>query len=340
MADGKLKELCRAYGSDCGGTSVDAQFFQLLVKILGGPLMKSLKEENPMAYLDLFREFETVKRTIDSSKTGKVNMTVPYVALDKMCKTILKEDFSSAVESSIFRNEISLRGDKLRFNVDRMIKLFTPTVDSIVVLINDVLRNKTATEVTHILLVGGFSECRLVQESINKAFTNKKVIIPSEAGLSVLKGAVLFGHRPDYIQSRVMRFSYGLKFSRPFNDKKHDMKYLEEINGVKQCANMFSKLVSKDEVVQCGKKIRKEISTIYEMQTALILELYISTDVNPCYVDEVSCTPIGEMTIQFPNPCSEKRYVDVETVFGNTEIGLTAVDQKSGEKITSYFTLV
>jgi hypothetical protein len=42
---------------------------------------------------------------------------------------------------------------------------------------------------------------------MKKNFPNKRIIIPEEAGLSVLKGAVLFGHKPDYIASRVMRFS-------------------------------------------------------------------------------------------------------------------------------------
>ncbi|CAG2190458.1 unnamed protein product [Mytilus edulis] len=62
--DGRLKELHRASGNDCGGTSVDGRFFQMLVKILGGPVMKKIKDEDPAAYLDLFREFEAVKRTI------------------------------------------------------------------------------------------------------------------------------------------------------------------------------------------------------------------------------------------------------------------------------------
>ncbi|XP_076084481.1 heat shock 70 kDa protein 12B-like [Mytilus galloprovincialis] len=69
--DGRLKELYRASGNDCGGTSVDGRFFQMLVKILGGPLMKKIKDEDPAAYLDLFREFEAVKRTIVTGKEGK-----------------------------------------------------------------------------------------------------------------------------------------------------------------------------------------------------------------------------------------------------------------------------
>jgi activator of 2-hydroxyglutaryl-CoA dehydratase len=46
-------------------------------------------------------------------------------------------------------------------------------------------------------MVGGFSECELVQDAIrDKIGTSIKLIIPVEAGLAVLKGAVLFGHQP------------------------------------------------------------------------------------------------------------------------------------------------
>jgi hypothetical protein len=51
-------------------------------------------------------------------------------------------------------------------------------------------------------------------------FPNKRIIIPEEAGLSVLKGAVLFGHTPDYIASRVMRFSYGTDVTTLFDPDK------------------------------------------------------------------------------------------------------------------------
>jgi hypothetical protein len=45
-------------------------------------------------------------------------------------------------------------------------------------------------------------------------------------------------------------------------------------------------------------------------------------------------------TITFPETCAERRWVDVEFIFGNTEIGMTAVDRNSGKKITSRFNLI
>jgi hypothetical protein len=43
-------------------------------------------------------------------------------------------------------------------------------------------------------MVGGFSESTILQEHIKKGFPDKNLFIPKEAGLAVLKGAVIFGH--------------------------------------------------------------------------------------------------------------------------------------------------
>ncbi|XP_076086869.1 heat shock 70 kDa protein 12B-like [Mytilus galloprovincialis] len=112
--DGMLKEVCQATGDACGGTSIDNEFFQLFVKIVGAPLMNSLSKNDPSAYLDLFREFEIVKRTINPNKKGKMNFTIPFVALDKLCKNTFEEDFPTTVSSCSLSDKICLRGDKMR----------------------------------------------------------------------------------------------------------------------------------------------------------------------------------------------------------------------------------
>jgi hypothetical protein len=80
-----------------------------------------------------------------------------------------------------------------------MIKLFTPTIDSIITLMKNTLSNRSTNDLSTILMVGGFSECPLIQDAVQAAFPGKRIIIPEDAGMSVLKGAVLFGHRPGLI---------------------------------------------------------------------------------------------------------------------------------------------
>jgi hypothetical protein len=69
ISNGHLKELCHASGGDCGGTSIDNALIQMIVKILGPSIITLLKQEDPTAYLDLLREFETVKQK-KSHKNG------------------------------------------------------------------------------------------------------------------------------------------------------------------------------------------------------------------------------------------------------------------------------
>jgi molecular chaperone DnaK (HSP70) len=100
----------------------------------------------------------------------------------------------------------------LRFNADLIIKLFTPTIDSIITLMKNTLSNRSTNDLSTILMVGGFSECPLIQDAVQAAFPGKRIIIPEDVDMSVLKGAVLFGHRPDFILSRVMKSSYEYSF--------------------------------------------------------------------------------------------------------------------------------
>ena len=157
-----------------------------------------MKGNDPLSYLDLVREFEAVKRTVGTEKKKKVNVIIPipFVAIDGICKEFGGKSLESAISSSLYVDKITLRYDKLKFNADLMIKLFTPTIDSIITLMKNTLSNRSTNGVSNILMVGGFSECPLIQEAVQKAFPGKRIIIPEDAGMSVLKGAVLFGHQP------------------------------------------------------------------------------------------------------------------------------------------------
>jgi hypothetical protein len=78
---------------------------------------------------------------------------------------------------------------------------------------------------------------------MKRNFPNKRIIIPEEAGLSVLKGAVLFGHKPDYIASRVMRFSYGTDISVLFDPENHEQHRKYTCDGRDRCLGIFSAML-------------------------------------------------------------------------------------------------
>jgi hypothetical protein len=45
----------------------------------------------------------------------------------------------------------------------------------------------------------------MIQEAFRSAFPEKNIIIPEDAGLAIVKGAVLFGHIPAPIAPKLTR---------------------------------------------------------------------------------------------------------------------------------------
>ena len=204
---GQLKVLCRVTGDDCGGTSVDDRVLKIIEEIAGEKVISEFKEKDSLLYIDLVEEIETLKRRVRTENKKTVNILIPYVAINQKCKEFGGKGLQSAIDSSSYVNEITLCMDKLRFKTDLMIKLFTPTIDSIIILMKNTLSNRStngvSNNVSNIVMIGGLSECPMIQEAVCKAFPDNQIIIPDYPGLSVLKGAVLFGHQPDYIWSEL-----------------------------------------------------------------------------------------------------------------------------------------
>jgi molecular chaperone DnaK (HSP70) len=204
--NGQLKVLCRVTGDDCGGTSVDDRFCNMLEEIVGGNVIAEFKRQDPEEWMFLLRGFRGAIEKITTSNTNVIRLRFP-IALNEICEELHGKDLNSVMKSSSHVNEISLFNNILRFKADLMIKLFTPTTDSIITLMKKTLSNSStngvSNDVSNILMVGGLSECPMLQDAVYKAFPDNQIIIPKETGFSVLCGAVLFGHRPDYIWSEL-----------------------------------------------------------------------------------------------------------------------------------------
>ncbi|CAC5393204.1 unnamed protein product [Mytilus coruscus] len=193
VCEDDLQELCSASGGACGGTTVDKEFLTLFENIVQERVIETLAKENTASYLDLLREFETVKRTISGTKRQKINFTIPFTDLTALCLRFLEKEFKNAVEDSEYQNQISLAGDKMRMDKDLMKSLFDASCTNIVQEIRNVLQRVPPTSLKTFLLVGGFSECPIIQDAIKQAFPEVHILIPrDDPGLAVVKGAVLF----------------------------------------------------------------------------------------------------------------------------------------------------
>ena len=326
-----MKELCRASGGNCGGTSVDNAFKQIFAEIVGEPLLTEMQKENPSAYLDIFRELEAVKRTVYTDLEDTVTMSIPRFDLDKMCMKHHNKDFEAVVQSSPNHDKmIIVSDDSMIINTNLIIDMFKQASERIIELMSDALKEMKGSNLKMIFLVGGFSGCKIIQDKIKSFFHNQRVIVPENAELTILKGAVLFGHKPDYIVARIARYTYGVNTTREFNSDIHDLGRRVVINGKEKCDFIFDIYKKIGSVVKMGANITDNFKTVRPFQSEISFPIFRSTAECPQYTDVEDCTKLGTLRAHIQDPSYEIRDFRLTMIFGNTEFRVTVFDIKSG----------
>lgn len=307
----------------------------LLIKIIGGPVWEKFKEENTADYLDLQRELETKKRTITPQSSGKITIKVP-VTISQTYENDSGETIKEAIEASNYKDKIQWISDKMRINAGVFKDLFKHCSEKIVSHVKDLLQKPDVKGTNIFLMVGGFSESVMLQDAIMRSLPNSKVIIPDEAGLCVLKGAVIFGHRPVAITSRISKYTYGINISPPFDPALHREDHRVCVGGLDRCRDIFKKYIQEGEMVRVGEARSGKHVTLKANQKEMLLKIFASPKREPHYVDEEDTEFLGKVVVNLPDS-EEKIRVEVKMMFGETELTVEAQELSTHTKYRAYF---
>ena len=329
--DNTLEEILPASGGPWGGKAVDDQFMMFLKELVGEKVWEIFKKKNMEDYLEIMRSFETKKRTIKPDKSGKTRMPMPQELL-KLCKeTYGVENFKEVVEKNdLHRNNVEISAGKLVWDNNFFRGFFKKTVDGIVKHIDDIFSESEARDINIIVMVGGFSECLLVQDAIRKNFPKATVIVPEEAGLAVLKGAVYFGHLPDAISRRSARYTYGIQTWPEFKEGIHPKEKKVTIGQSIRCKDVFFKIVTKGEKVMPGHKKSQIFQALKSSDSNLECGVFISDSKNPKFVDESDCRLLGLLQVPLPSGPKCEMLIEETLIFGETELNFQAKDVYTG----------
>ncbi|XP_061165022.1 heat shock 70 kDa protein 12B-like [Saccostrea echinata] len=336
--DLNLKELYKASGGAWGGTQVDEAYKQMLIKIVGAPIITEFSRTHTADYVDMYREFETKKRAITGDTKGKVTIKIP-ISLVETFEEDTGEDIKETIENTKFSGKITWVGDKCRITAEVIKSLFEVAGDQIVDHVKDLLKKPEISGTNNIIMVGGFSESPILQHMIKQSFPDMRVIIPPEAGLAVLKGAVLFGHKPATISSRIAKYTYGVATTVNFNPCIHPPEKKKKYGNLIKCIDIFSKHVEKGQTLKFGEAQSDNTYTpVEDDQTSMCFQIYTCTDLNPGYVTDPGCKKLGEMEVKMPDTSGGRnRSVTCEMIFGGTELEVKATIQKTGQVTQAKF---
>lgn len=191
----ELHVLSQASWKDCSGIIVNTTFIQMMIDIVGEEFMDSYCQNNTADYIDLLRQFEMKKyaKSDENIKTGEVNLSVSPTFVIKY-KEKTGKDISERVKETRYAKSLKWARDKMRIDKDLFQSFFNASCEKIVYNVRQILSKPEVKGSKILLMVGCFSELTMLQVTIKNAFPECLVVVPHQARLAVLKGAVLFGH--------------------------------------------------------------------------------------------------------------------------------------------------
>ncbi|XP_052792742.1 heat shock 70 kDa protein 12B-like [Mya arenaria] len=322
---GKFEEIMHPNGGPWGGININLRFEQALVAVSGAPTFERFRKECTNEYLDLMRDFEIKKLAFPSESSNVVYMKIPRAYID--CHTEENsEDFKMSLRglapTAILAGS-TFKNGKLKITNERFEMLFQDTFKHIIGNVGLLLeRLRQKYNVKTIFCVGGFSDCKLLSKKIKDTFPNKTVIIPSEAVVAIMKGAIIYGRDESIIQSRISKFTYGLDWNEDFDPNKHPVSKKETTEDGEMCKDIFLTIAKKGDSVPTDiptKCLKSYVKT--SIQTAMEFPFYRTDTITPPrFIDEPGCVLVGSMLV--PIPDIEKgldRCVKLEIYFGATE---------------------
>ncbi|XP_052819941.1 heat shock 70 kDa protein 12A-like [Mya arenaria] len=318
-SDGTLKEIHKASCGPWGGIFVDKNYMVMLGRLYGEKALIDLRKTEMSDYFDITRDFEHKKRSFHAENTNPV-----FVRLSVSLRDLVDKYFKQTLEERIAalhiqENSIKPIGkDKLKIVSTVIQSWFKGPIDLLIKHINSLLAEAKMERVQTIILVGGFGESPYVQERMRNEIAGVRLIVPPDAGLAVLKGALRFGHNPAIVSSRIVKYTYGISGHTTFSEKKHQGKKKVMLNGewkVRDCFNVFVRV---NEEVGVDHQVTIQSTPYSEIS---LTPVYRTTQQNPDFTTDPGCELLG--TIELENSMDipfENQYIEDTFLFGDTEL--------------------
>lgn len=332
---GTLKELYKASGGPYGAVGVDLAFETLLGQIFGQDFIATFQAKRPAAWVDLTIAFEARKRAATPSRATPLNISLPFSFVD-----FYRRQRGHNVETALKRSSVNFvkwsSQGMLRMSAEAMNDLFQPTVSQIIRHIDALLKKPEVQGIKFLFLVGGFAESAMLQHAVQSAFGSLcRVIIPQDVGLTILKGAVLFGLDPTIVRVRRSPLTYGVGVLNKFVEGKHPPEKLLVKEGKHWCTDVFEKFVGVDQSVALGEVVQRSYCPARLGQRKIIINIYCCATDDVVYITDPGVRKCGTVSLELdePDEPSRRREIRASMQFGDTEIKVAAMDVRTSKTV-------
>ncbi|XP_049340670.1 heat shock 70 kDa protein 12A-like [Astyanax mexicanus] len=309
MEGGHLKELNWATKTFVDPKPIDKHFKECLRETFYEKMCDALEEKHPSDLQKLMYDYNGDFKFLSN--------------LEQLVRKVEEKGASSRGSPETQRRILQI-GDKLKLLHDNRIR-------SIESLIREIL---TGRKISYMFLVGGFALSPYVYSFVKEKFEGRcKVLCPADAQMAVLNGAVTFGMRQNVVESRISRYTYGIKIVEEFDQTRHrgKRKYVTK-EGKAYCNDCFHCFVKKNESVSFDEVSEFDFNPVERDQKHVQFDLYYTESKSARFVDEPGMVKIGSLAVSMPGIKSgSPRTLKLQVKVGCPEMQVTFIDVNTGE---------
>ena len=313
---------------------MDNIFVQFLNKLFGEAIISEFVTKYKKDFLLMMREFEQLKKLVTPFAKSYIDVKIP-ACIEVLCQ---KQQYNDTVENLIFRSvykgRVKLTNHKLRIDAVVCNEFFRAiTVEMSKVISHCLTAVSTAKDVSILVLVGAFSESPVVQDILHQELIGKtkikQIIVPPEADIAVLKGAVIFGNDPANVLCRVNKYTLGLRIARLYNPELHPPKKRVALSGVEYVLDIFSPFLTIGTRIPVGFISHQALTSTEALQKKIEIDVYFSNELSHNFTNDEGCARLGQLFYTIPSPSEEARTIYVDFILGDTELFLQVIDKKT-----------
>ena len=187
--DNSLVEIHAPEGGKWGGNLVNEDLEDFMRTIFTEEVWDQFSKETryKKSYLGLSRKLELAKKK-DFLLSDTVKIGIPG-HLTELFRKVHDQNLEKYIDGNhLLKTSVAVKNDKLKIKAAKMVSMFKRSIDLLTKRLRELDETLTANGIDTIVLVGGFSESKVVQEAMKEHFIGRTVITPEEPSLAVLKG--------------------------------------------------------------------------------------------------------------------------------------------------------
>ena len=307
------------------------------------------RTEYPQKWFNLLATFERNKKRASPENKDFIDVKLPF-NMNNDFKKITGKELSDVIKEKGPAHDVEWGScGSIRLKWEAVEEMFERIASNVVTKIQNVKNTEACRKVKTMLMVGGFSDSAYIQHEIKEAFERRlTIMVPLEAQMAIIKGAVLFGHKPNIIHARYTKFTYGVAVETAFKEGYHRQETAKYIDGRKKSRDVFSTVVEQGVEIMAGTCIERDYYPSSHSQDSVQFNFYTLSQLptEPQYVFDKGVKKLGSgISVQVPRNSfddyhlyhflgyhSDERKINLKFYFGETEIHVEAFNKTTGDK--------